>query len=256
MNCTISGNTAGYDGGGINCDPCSSPIVTNCTITGNMAGDHGGGIYHYTHMSPAITNCILWGDRPDEVYIGGGGEPVITYSDVQGGWEGEGNIDGDPLFVMPNYDEYRLLWGSPCIDAGDPELKDPDGTRSNMGAHLFDQSKKLIVYLSPETSEIAPGETGRVRYTVCNSKPYDISFDTAAAIRLPNGAPWPGNPLVGPVFASIAPSSNLSCEFEYQVPLGWHPGTYSFAAAVGYGDQLFDRDRFKFTVIEPGVETK
>ena len=31
-----------------------------------------------------------------------------------------------------NYQEY-----SPCIDSGDPELLDPDGTRSEIGANYF-----------------------------------------------------------------------------------------------------------------------
>jgi hypothetical protein len=30
-------------------------------------------------------------------------EPDITYSNIQGGWEGQGNIDIDPLFVNPGY---------------------------------------------------------------------------------------------------------------------------------------------------------
>ncbi len=178
------------------------------------------------------------------------GDPVITYSDVQGGWVGAGNIDIDPAFVKENWGDYRLLWGSPCIDAGHPDSSDGDGTRSDMGAHFFDQSKKLLVYLSPETDEIAPGGTGLVCCTVCNSKPYEISFGAAAAIRLPDGAPWPGNPLEEPLFFSIAPSGNLAREFEYRAPFGWSPGTYSFAAGAGYNGRIYDLDHFEFTVLE------
>ena len=49
--------------------------------------------------SPMLTNCILWGDTPQEVF----GGAVITYSDVQGGWAGDGNIDVDPCFAEPGY---------------------------------------------------------------------------------------------------------------------------------------------------------
>jgi len=52
----------------------------------------------------------------------------VTYSDIQGGWEGVGNIDADPLFVDPDGpdddpntwgdNDYHLSPGSPCIDAG------------------------------------------------------------------------------------------------------------------------------------------
>ncbi|MFQ6041923.1 MAG: right-handed parallel beta-helix repeat-containing protein [Candidatus Poribacteria bacterium] len=137
-NCIISGNTAtgGSSGGGISCWD-SSPTITNCTISGNTA-TLGGGIVCFFSSFPTITNCILWNDSPDEIY---GGNPVVTYSDVQGGWLGEGNIDADPLFVDPENRDYHLQAGSPCIDAGDPNSpKDPDGTRADMGAFYFDQS--------------------------------------------------------------------------------------------------------------------
>ena len=63
---------------------------------------------------------------------------------------GEGDISVDPLFADPDNEDFHLKsqagrWNgsawvndsetSPCIDAGDPSEKDPDGTRINMGAY-------------------------------------------------------------------------------------------------------------------------
>ena len=144
-NCAITGNIAGGDGGGIYCS-YSPPAITNCTITGNIAEYYGGGIYCYysdatitnctisgnsatglysggggiycDYSSLTITNCILWGDYalygPEiDLYSG---SVLVTYSDVQGGWPGEGNIDLDPLLVGEV--DYHLTAGSPCIDTG------------------------------------------------------------------------------------------------------------------------------------------
>ena len=48
---------------------------------------------------------------------------VVTYSDIDGGWEGEGNIDADPRFVGAPGD-LHLSPDSQCIDAG---TNDPPG---------------------------------------------------------------------------------------------------------------------------------
>jgi hypothetical protein len=44
-----------------------------------------------------------------------------------------GNIYSDPMFVGNG--DYHLQKYSPCIDAGDPSIKDPDSSRSDMGCY-------------------------------------------------------------------------------------------------------------------------
>jgi len=128
-NCRITGNTASRGGGGIYCFCRSDLTITNCTITGNTAVDGGGGIYCYDNSDPTITNCILWDDTPDEICVDSS-NPVVTYSDVQGGWPGEGNIDADPLWVTGPLGDYYLSQqqcgqpeDSPCLDAGKGRAK-------------------------------------------------------------------------------------------------------------------------------------
>lgn len=41
---------------------------------------------------------------------------MVTYSDIQGGYSGTGNINSDPLFVGGG--DYHLTSSSPCIDSG------------------------------------------------------------------------------------------------------------------------------------------
>ncbi|MEA3475345.1 MAG: choice-of-anchor Q domain-containing protein [Candidatus Cloacimonadota bacterium] len=143
-NVTISKNTAEYDGGGIYCRD-SSPMLTNVTVSGNTAY-YGGGLY-CVNSSPSLVNCILWNDTPQEIYVYSG-NVFSTYSDIQGGWTGEGNIDADPLFADPENGDFHLTWAnfpiqdstmSPCIDAGNP-----DTTGLNLPPFDLDGNPRIV----------------------------------------------------------------------------------------------------------------
>ena len=132
INCSFNSNSAqGWGGGGMfNSD--SILVLTNCTFSGNSAqGNPGGGIYTWDSITN-MRNCILWGDTPDEIYVRAGRAPVITYSYVQGGWTGVGNINADPKFADP---DGRLSAGSPCIDAGDNTVV-PVGVTTDLDGNL------------------------------------------------------------------------------------------------------------------------
>jgi len=128
-NCIISKNFGPADqsgavlqirNGGVYCNQ-SSPTITNCTITGNR----NCGIFS-RDSSPTVNNCILWSNN-DSYFLEYGDPSLhnisVTYSDVQGGYEGQGNIDDKPLFIDPNAGDYHLQVGpviSPCIDQEHP----------------------------------------------------------------------------------------------------------------------------------------
>ncbi len=101
----------------------SSPTLNNCTFSGNsvLATHPYGGAMYNSSSNPMLTNCVLWNDTPGEL-SGEAGVAIVTYSDVQGGFAGIGNIDADPLFADPDNGDFRLQTGSPCIDAGDPNF--------------------------------------------------------------------------------------------------------------------------------------
>lgn len=121
-NCLCVGNTATLGGGGVYCSG-ADPTITNCTFTGNASANGGALVLAGLVLEsyPVLTNCILWNDGPEEIVVGIG-EPTITYSCVQGGWTGVGNIDADPIFLGETLNgeaDYSLHATSPCIDAGD-----------------------------------------------------------------------------------------------------------------------------------------
>jgi hypothetical protein len=50
----------------------------------------------------------------------------VTYSDVQGGWTGDGNINSDPKFTDPSGWNYRLHCSSLCLNAADNDAVGTD----------------------------------------------------------------------------------------------------------------------------------
>lgn len=133
----------GY-GGGINCEG-SYATITNNTLYGNSVPNEGfgGGIYCGNYSSPMVVNTIAWEDTAEfgeEIYLEPSASINISYSDIQLGWDGEGNLDIDPLFNEPEVGDFHLQFNSPCIDAGNPtEPNDPDSTRCDIGAYYYDQ---------------------------------------------------------------------------------------------------------------------
>ncbi|MBA7618281.1 hypothetical protein ES703_25602 [subsurface metagenome] len=158
--CTISNNTA-EAGGGIFATSPASVRVTNCTIANNrLSGPQmsaGGGI-HSVGNDIVIRNSIVWHNDGTAVLLQApaSNSPVL-YSNIEGYYPGQGNIDTDPLFasagradyhlrsVLGRYDPDRDRWvrdhdNSPCIDAGDPQdpvASEPFPNKNciNMGAY-------------------------------------------------------------------------------------------------------------------------
>ena len=150
------GNSSVSNGGAIAIEGAEANIINN-TIYNNQS-NFGGGI-STLNSSSSIVNTILWQNLAfssgGQVYHSGSGDPVYEYCDVQGGVSGTGNINEDPVFLDPELMLFDLIEGSPCIDAGSPDLdgdgvqwmadtddQDLDGTRMDIGA---------FTYLGPDT---------------------------------------------------------------------------------------------------------
>ena len=76
-----------------------------------------------------IVNSIIWENLDETQTDQCGIEPYIIqslniyHSDIEGGWEGDGNINTDPLFFQPNMGNFMLQDSSLCIDAGTSSIE-------------------------------------------------------------------------------------------------------------------------------------
>ena len=112
-NNVITGNSAGDVGGAISAkSSCTFAHIINNTIVRNYAVNAGGGIHQDLWAETTIVNTILWANGDD---LDG---CTATYSNIEDGDLGEGNISIDPVFVDPEHGDYHLQADSPCLDGG------------------------------------------------------------------------------------------------------------------------------------------
>ena len=151
-NCTVSGNSASYSGGGIY-NSGDTLTLTNCTISGNSASYSGGGIFNYGKLT--LTNCTISGNSAS-IFDGGilndGGSLTVTNTIIAMNCAQEScndlfgtvsetsgnNLIGYNLFVVaPIFDalgkltnaatlDLHLTSGSRAINAGSMDVTLPE----------------------------------------------------------------------------------------------------------------------------------
>lgn len=115
-NCMITDNIALDGGGGLY--NAGNSLITNCTISGNAAANNGGGVRASFSSVMTVVNSIFWGDTAafdNEINLAGA-TADITYSDIEGGFTGVGNIDIDPSFIGGG--DFHIGQLSACVNAG------------------------------------------------------------------------------------------------------------------------------------------
>jgi hypothetical protein len=125
VNCLFAKNIASHNAA-IYADQSSTPSVRNCTVVQNMGGWWTGAILNARNSTSEVVNSILWGNSGSQIhhYLVPSPDPSqppsrVTYSDVQFGYPGKGNINASPRFADLLRGDFRLAAGSAAIDAGD-----------------------------------------------------------------------------------------------------------------------------------------
>ncbi len=159
LNCVFTRNSVAYYGGAVSSISYPTQVI-NCTFLNNHASyGEGNAVYSdysstYSSMTRStVENCILWDSVNSDLQqiadslSATAYAMLVTYSCVQGGYTGTGNIDTDPLFADLETGDLRLSAGSPCIDSGTAEgapevdmlgVPRPQGAGFDMGAYEYD----------------------------------------------------------------------------------------------------------------------
>lgn len=123
-NCLFQGNVAymlhgGGSGGAIYINS-SEFVCENSTFTQNDAWSGTCVAVNSSHAT--IESCIFWDNLEyvGVIKISYGSTCTVSYSDVEGGYTGTGNIDSDPWFEAGACSPFELDPYSPCINTGDP----------------------------------------------------------------------------------------------------------------------------------------
>jgi len=227
--------------------------VRNCTIAFNWVWNAHVGTGGGATNSGDIVDSIVWGNYPSQ--LGGGITGTVTYSCVEGGYSGLGNIASDPLFRDADADDYRLLLGSLCIDTGDPAGKDPDDTRTDMGALFFPQyqadlRRRYGTFLNPPcySSGFMP-EIGTTWIGTVSTNFYGGQADLTAVVCYTNGSSYimtpAGELLVDPsstlLLTTVAVPSGGIAQHSIPIPNDYSVvgvWVYTQAVVLGSGPEL------------------
>jgi len=139
VNCCLHANSSRVQAGAIDNFFGAKLTLSNCTLAGNRQGGGAGAVICGPALDQigselTVTNCVLW-NGGSEIANLGKSLVTVTRTDIQGGWAGVGNLDADPLFVLPKGldgvagtedDNLRLATGSPCLDQGSNALLPED----------------------------------------------------------------------------------------------------------------------------------
>lgn len=218
-------------GGAVYVAPGATAVLDRCTVTQNggkvpscpgTCPEDTGGVY-----GPAVVKSSVVRDNAASQLWS---VASANYCNVQGGALGVGNFDADPLFVFPGSD-LHLRPGSPCIDAGDPNVVDPDGSVADVGAHPFARLYALdnidpSTWTDPSWPQASTRTGGKLRLRLLADasdagRPYWILGSAAGT--------WPGTP-IGP---GIVLPLNIDSYFFHTALF---PNTLPLVASTGLID--------------------
>jgi hypothetical protein len=190
------------EGGGIYLEANGTANVENCVITGTYVNAPGvvtgGGIFIDYPSQVKIINSIIFNNGKNSFansFIADTSQVQVSYSCVEFGYTGAGNISTNPLFADG---QFNLIEGiSPCIDKGNPDTvyNDPidqnaigsalhpalGGIRNDIGAYGGHASFRMP-YIQSNTTSVN-SQVDILPSTFSLSQNYPNPFNPATTIK-------------------------------------------------------------------------
>ena len=206
-NCIVANNSASYAGVYIT---GTSARVINCTVVNNV-GTESGGINAKSSAAGQVVNCLMYGNTASKDETGHAhvwsGASINNFVNCAGDLDGDANIlSAGESFRNLAAGDFRLIAGSPCIDAGSAytataAVSDTDLDRSarisgsavDIGAYEFDQDTLSVGFSVDKIEGTTPfavtftaqptGASGAVTYLwdVDGDGNYDLTSGTPTA---------------------------------------------------------------------------
>jgi len=208
------GSMPAGEGGGIYCGNSQINLVNVNIINNDASGGASGGLYCESGSSVNMINSIVRDNNPQLIYLEPGVISSITYSDIQSGWTGTGNIDINPHFIDPASGDFHLSDYSLCIGAGtqngapatdiDGEPR-PNPVLSNPDMGIYENNRANPIY---EPNIVVSSDTlnfGNV--FIGDSTVIDLSIENNGSLDLfiYSAITQPSQYTVSPSFAGLDP---------------------------------------------------
>lgn len=275
---TVTGGM-GSAGDGLHDQGGFDGLIKRCIIVGNAgrglhfeSSDGGGRVHNLTvvengqeglYMKPG-SGVLMW----DTIIWDNGLAPTVSFAPHGIGYfrycvienfplqnkcfnfQVCGVTGWDPLLEDLSSGDYHLRLGSPCVDAGDPIAPlDPDGSRSDMGALVFDPqaSPGPSIYCSSTVNSL--GCTPAIAFTGApraGGAPFEISCASLVSNKLGllfYGFQSKALPYQGTTLCVTAPVRRTSVQHS-----GGNP-----PPADGSGQYTFDFDAHLQSGVDPSL---
>jgi hypothetical protein len=141
-------------------------------------------------------------------------------------------------------------WHEAILDFGDGDFGTPGSVNST-----HEEFSWVEVDASVVDETVTPGDSLIVRIVIFNPSWLDWTCDVASFLRMPNGSPFCGNPVDGPVTLLMSEGRCIGVRRAYYVPAFAPLGVYQLSyGAREHGGDALDCERVEFEVIAPRTD--